>query len=147
MPELIFFRQLRADGGIRTGVSIDGPTELERFESGSSDEDPALLWFIDVRSSGRRLPGDAEGARQWFLSNAAWIKAGLSDFADEISAGIDADVFPLKRPIAGAPTGARSYIVCSAIRRIDGLKLAKVVRGLQRNWETWVDELEPVGAR
>ena len=49
MHELICFRQKRQDGGIRSGIQIDGTTHFHRFDEGTEDFDPSLLWYVDLR--------------------------------------------------------------------------------------------------
>jgi len=41
MPTITFFRQARNDGGVRTGIEVEGQTVLSRFE-GEEADDPAL---------------------------------------------------------------------------------------------------------
>jgi len=62
MPTITFYRQARRDGGIRTGIEIDQNTVLMRFDRGRKESDPALLWCVDVRCSGARLPREPETA-------------------------------------------------------------------------------------
>jgi hypothetical protein len=45
MAMLNFYRQVREDGGIRTGIELNGTTIFERFESGGDDYDLALDSF------------------------------------------------------------------------------------------------------
>ena len=52
MPNLTFYRQKRVDGGVRTGVELDGETVASLFEEGDPERDPALLWFVDLRCEG-----------------------------------------------------------------------------------------------
>ena len=46
---------------------LDEFTVLDRFEEGSADHDPALIWSVDLRCNGSGLPVDADGACRWLL--------------------------------------------------------------------------------
>jgi hypothetical protein len=72
-------------------VAIDDRTVLHLFEPGRDDSDPALLWFVDLRCRGRRLPTEAESARQWLLDQGPIVRAGFAVLADEIRVGLDED--------------------------------------------------------
>jgi len=135
MAKITFYRQARQDGGIRTGVDVDDATALERFEAGSTYDDPALLWYVDVRCQGKSLPNQAEGARKWLISNGALIRQSLKALADEVSTGMDSDVWPLRRPVLHAPRGARIELACSATRRVDGREIAAVLRDIAVRWD------------
>src|SRR4051794_4076762 len=116
MAGLTFFRQARIDGGVRTGVMIGEFTVLHRFEEGSADHDPALIWSVDLRCNGSGLPVDAEGARRWLLEHEGIIRRGFVRFADELQAGVDVDPYPLQwEGFEGTPEGVQMRIVCSAI--------------------------------
>src|SRR5438105_3447 len=98
MPSIHFFRQLRRDGGIRTGVDVEDETVLWRFHPGRhrGDPDPAIEWYVDVRCQGPRLPHDPEGARDWLLKNGRAIHAALEAVAESIPAGVDPSDWPLR---------------------------------------------------
>src|SRR3989442_11133597 len=62
-----FYRQQRADRGIRTGLAYMDMSALEHFEPGQlNDENPALRWSIDIDLENVSLPEPTpEAARQW----------------------------------------------------------------------------------
>ena len=62
MPKLVFYRQKRYDGAIRTGLELDDDPIAEHYEEGSGERDPALLWFVDLRCKGPGIPGDPDDA-------------------------------------------------------------------------------------
>jgi hypothetical protein len=147
MKTINFYTQMRADGGRRTGVEIDGETVLARFEPGTAAEDPALLWFVDVRCSGGRLPDEPEAAREWLIKKAPKIQAGLTLLARDLRAGIDFSA-PTSREIAGVETGIRVKILCSAVRRLTALKIAGALAETGAQWTQVLNQLEvlePVG--
>jgi hypothetical protein len=143
LSAISFYRQARRDGGIRTGVTIDADTVLHRYEGGGNDSDPALVWFVDLRCEGRRLPTEPEAAREWFLSHAQLIKEGLRASAEELQAGIDIGSWPLERPLTG-PRGVRMRVVCSAVRRPEALDIARILQDIADHWEERIKALEEV---
>jgi hypothetical protein len=145
MSAISFYRQARRDGGIRTGITIDADTVLHRYENGGNDSDPALVWFVDVRCEGRRLPTEPEPAREWFLSHAQLIKAALRASAEELRAGIDIGSWPLERSISG-PRGVRMRIVCSAVRRLEALDIARILHDIADHWEERIKALQEADA-
>src|SRR3954451_9524953 len=96
MPDLTFYRQKRVDGGVRTGIDIDGVTVCEDFEEGDEERDPALRWYVDLRCSGDSLPHDADLAREWLLEHEEMIRDGFSRYASQLAAGADRDDYPLQ---------------------------------------------------
>src|SRR5438309_4855135 len=129
MSTITFFRQARQDGGIRTGIDIDFDTVLARFEAGDESADPALLWYVDVRIEGAKLPRSAEAARKWLIEKGPAIRKSLLRTADETSAGMDVSEWPLQRR-ANIGTGVRIKIVCSATRRVEAQQIADVLRDI-----------------
>jgi hypothetical protein len=132
MPTITFFRQARRDGGIRTGIDIDDQTVLSRFD-GPEDDDPTLLWYVDVRCSGPRLPRDAEAARQWLERNAKPIVAALEALADRVPTGLDPSESPLKLS-RRLSNGVSVTVACSAVRRAEARSLPTILRDVAINW-------------
>ena len=142
MTKLIFYEQKRVDNGLRIGIEINGTLAFHRFEEGTGESDPALRWFVDLRCEGSRLPVRPEEARQWFLQQAGLIRESLLSLADRWRAGIEPDILPLTWVIPGTPRGVKMAIVCSALRRVDGLEMSSVLKSLAQNWEKIIDSLE-----
>ncbi len=141
MTTINFYRQVRKDGGKRTGIEINGETVLGRFERGKKPEDSALLWFVDVRCSGGSLPDETEAARQWLLEKTPIIQAALSGIADELRAGIDFSE-PVSRKIPNAGKGITMHIFCSAILRLQALDMAKALAETSSRWADLINNLE-----
>jgi hypothetical protein len=139
MKSLTFYHQKRLDGGIRTGVELDGERILECFEPGSPLEDPKLLWWIDVRCSQKTWPSEPEEVRAWLLENAQRIEGGLSVFAAELGAGIDIN-WPAKH-VVSSRTGLKIEIFCSAMRRVGGREIQAELSNLAKNWQTIIAQL------
>src|SRR5262249_45375163 len=95
MPKISFYQKKRRDGGIRTGIDIDRESVLGCFQSGPEESDPVLLWFVDLRCEGARLPTTPEEARQWLLDHSALIHQAFQKLIAEIRAGIDFNTWPL----------------------------------------------------
>ena len=132
MAELTFYRQERHDGGVRTGLELDGNTLLGNYQEGPPElqDDPmgsALEWYVDVRCQGDLLPTEAEAARNWLLDQKATIEAGLIRFAEAISTGID-DSFPLRwQEFPVTPEGVQLEVVCSAVRRVTAQRFGEIL--------------------
>src|SRR4051794_13461226 len=96
MGKLSFYRQARQDGGIRTAVELNEETVFHSFKKGAKEEDPALLWWVDLRCEGPGLPKDAAGARRWLITHAGLIKDGFGRLAEKLHAGLDVDIYPFQ---------------------------------------------------
>lgn len=101
------------------GVELDGELLLHRFDEGSDESDPGLLWFIDIVCGGVRLPFEAEAVRDWLLEQNQTMSGALSEFCTAIAAGIDANSRPLKKEFPTALPPVKLTISCSAVRRVD----------------------------
>lgn len=146
MATLVFYRQKRRDGGIRTGLEIDERSALHRFFPGNGDSDPILEWFVDVRAEGRRLPKDPEAARQWLSEQSETVRQELLQLAEQLQGGIDLDSWPVRRVITHGPRGIRWTISCSAVRRLEARSIAEVLRDLANNWSRYLKQLRPIEA-
>lgn len=140
MAEVIFYRQMRRDGGVRTAIELSGRTEFHRFVDGDADTDPGLLWYVDVKCSGRLVPAAPELARQWLLANGPAIARELGALAGEVSAGIDPGSWP-KQKTFRIGNGIRGEISCSAVRRVEAKKIGPILRDIARHWTTWIEDL------
>jgi hypothetical protein len=143
MTTITFYRQARRDGGIRTGIEIDGNTLLSRFDEGGSDPDPAIVWYVDVKCRGKSLPKDSEGARRFLISHGATIRRAIASLADEIPAGIDPTAWPVRRETKSKPD-VRIEVACSAVRRLEALKLSDTLRDVASHWSDLVESLAEV---
>lgn len=141
MSEILFFRQARRDGGMRTGIEVDGEPVLHRFDEGKSESDPVLLWFIDVLIDGPQLPVDAEAVRDWLLDHKRPVVEAMSEFAKELEAGVDLDALPVSKQFCDRIPHGKLRLTCSAARRTDARKIAQLVRDLARRWTSVVKRL------
>lgn len=141
MKTINFYRQVRVDGGKRTGIEIDGETVSERFEAGKQPEDSALLWFVDIRCAGDNLPNEAEAAREWLLEKAPAIQTGVREVAHELRAGIDFSA-PISREIPRVGRGFTVQIFCSAMRRLQALEIAEALEEISSQWSEFLNQLE-----
>lgn len=141
MSKIVFFRQSRADGGVRTGLDIDEETILQRFEDGTGEVDPVLTWFVDLRCEGVSLPHETEKAYQWLLAHSTVITDGFLALANVLDLGLDTDVYPLSWDIPNPPAGVRMSIVCSAMRKSSGRRMKSILREVAEHWVEYVDEL------
>jgi hypothetical protein len=132
---------MRNDGGKRTGIEINGETVLGCFEKGKKPPDSALLWFVDIRCSGSRLPTECEAAREWLLDKAPVIQRALRKLANELQVGIDFSK-PVERGIPDIGKGITSSIHCSAIRRLQAGEMANALAETGSHWEALLKSLE-----
>lgn len=137
-----FFYQKRFDGGVRTGLGIDDQMVLHHFVPGDADSDPALLWFVDIRCSGDRLPTDAEAARDWLLHHVPAIQHGLESAAERLEVGVDEES-PLREPFK-LPRPFRGEIIASSVRRLASGELAGELRALAASFELELGHLSPL---
>lgn len=94
MTEIAFFINARQDGGLRTGIDVNGETIWHHFIPGPEDADPALLWWVDVTCKGD-LPSGPDAARQWMLDQSDLIRNALKRAADDIDpARFDVELRP-----------------------------------------------------
>jgi hypothetical protein len=145
MKSLTFYHQKRKDGGVRTGVELDGERVLEQFKPGRGAPDSALEWFVDVRCRGRHIPNDPEAVRRWLLDRGAGIQAHLEQMAADLQAGMDAD-WPLTSELPGTSNAVTIKIVCSAVRRLTGRDIGQVLLQLKRSWGRLIASLPAVPA-
>ena len=76
MSKIVFYRQKRRDRGLHTGVLIEGGTALELEEGVNwKGGDPILLWWVDLRCEGKKLPTRTEPARQRGLNGSIPARA------------------------------------------------------------------------
>jgi hypothetical protein len=143
MSTIVFFRQARIDGGIRTGIDANG-AGLEYYDGGSDDHDPALIWYVDLRAQGDDLPDSPEEARQWLLDNASLVTATYRLLTERLEVGMDPDVWPLQAENAQAPAGVSLVAVCSCMQRVSARQMSKTVLEIAEHWKDYLDRLPQV---
>jgi hypothetical protein len=146
MTKLTYFRQQRVDGGIRTGITIDMEVILHHFQRGKKEADPVVVWSIDVRCAGAKLPEEAETIRQWFLDKAPVVREALTGLAAEMKAGIDFDGWPYLWPVPHPPRGVRMTIACSASRLDVGRRMAELLTETADGLEESLRQLKDLSA-
>lgn len=140
MTEIAFFINARQDGGMRTGIDVDGETIWHHFVPGSEDADPALLWWVDVSCEGD-LPNDPDGVRQWMLEYADLIRNALKQAAGDIEpVGFDVEMRPFWREYASG--NVRVVVVASAVRRLQAREMGAVLQDLSNRWVELLQALE-----
>ena len=144
MSTITFYRQARRDGGVRTGIEIDNDTVLARFERGGQESDPALVWYVDVRLQGKRLPTDPEAARSWLLRHGKSVARILRQMADEVPLGIDPGDWPLRKTGRVDASGVKVTVSCSAMRRVDAQSISNELRDIAQHWDKRVAELPEI---
>lgn len=140
MSSIVFFRQARMDGGIRTGIDVDG-AGWEYYEGGSEEYDPALIWYVDLRAQGDHLPGSLEDARQWLLDQESLVNATYQQLVERLEVGMDPDVWPLKVENVQTFPGSFLAAVCSCMRRISARQMSTTVQEIADGWKEYLRRL------
>jgi hypothetical protein len=147
MNSLTYYRQKRVDGGLRSGIELNGESVGSDFVEGAADRDPGLLWYLDIRCRGRALPKTDGDAIQWFIDYADIIEDALKDASKKFIAGIDADAWPVQIPITALPKGVQGDIVCSSMRRVTGHDLASVLKFTATHWKRLIRQISTSKAK
>jgi hypothetical protein len=140
--KLTFFHQKRKDLRTRTGIEVDDDLLLEKLSPGFDGNDSALLWYVDVRCTGEQpAPTEPPEARALLINMGEPVRSAFLILAEELRAGLDSDVWPIRRRISNLPSGLSGEVVCSAMRRITDGELSHVLRNLAENWPKVLEEL------
>lgn len=142
--KLTFYRQARADGGIRTGIELDEDTIFERFEKGGREADPTLLWYVELRCKGRGLPAEPQEARRWLLDHEKLIVEGFSRCAAEFEAGRDIELYPLIwSKFHDTPKNTEMAIACATKNRPWALSIPRILGDIGSHWRERIEQLQP----
>ena len=137
-----FYHQVRADGGRRTGVAINGSAGVEYFfdPAVEDDFDPALRWYVDLTWELLDPPRTQRATRAWYATKLLEIRQILAEVAHSLEAGIDGGLQPW---VSTVPTpGGPVRVAVAAQRRVDG---ATVAQGIRAALEGDVDALSKAG--
>src|SRR5687767_10291784 len=96
MGYVLYFRNVRRDGGIRIGIEANGERLFHQFIDGPeikdlADENPAINWFIDLFFEGKSVPAQPERIRKWLAKLGPFVRKGLESLAEDLRAGVDED--------------------------------------------------------
>jgi hypothetical protein len=144
MASITFFQQARADGGVRTGIDVDGSTVLESFEEGAEEYDPTLLWYVDLRCKSDSLPKTGAGAQKWLREHSDVIRRGFRSAAEKVQVGFDHSIRPFEYSIPKPPPDAEMRVVVSAVRRMEARSMAGELRRIARQWESLIRDVAPL---
>ena len=69
---MLFFKNVRRDGGVRIGVEMDGERLFHSYVDGPEvesvgDENPALDWYLDIGFEGKAVPSDPDKVKKWLI--------------------------------------------------------------------------------
>jgi hypothetical protein len=143
MPKLVFYRQRRYDGGLRTGVELDDDRVVNVLDPGTNGIDPVLIWYVDLRCEGDGVPDDPERVLDWLQEHGPIIRDGFSRYAGHLRNGYDADIYSLKwADFKNVPQDVSMQIVCSAIRRVDALEIGSHLSEIATNWDAILETLK-----
>ena len=125
MAKLVFFKNVRTDGGVRTGIEVDDHRYFHHFVDGRKPRDSALDWFVDIICEGRAIPKKPGELKAFLLQLGPYIRKGLQELAERLQAGLDEQPIPFSYSVKPAPAGLKVTIKGSAIRRIRAEDIAK----------------------
>ena len=144
MQTITFFRQVRKDGGIRTGVDLGQDTVLSRFDAGAAERDPALVWYVDVRAEGASLPATIEGARQWIVGHESTIRDKLLSMAEVYPAGVDSSEGPMASETTSTGRGRQKVkltVYTAVNRREEATRMPTILRDIAAHLSVYVGGL------
>jgi hypothetical protein len=141
MDKLIFFTNVRADGGVRTGIELNDQTIFHQFIQGPRPTDPALDWFVDIVCESKNIPSDPPHAKSWLLVLAPVINQGLRELVGRFQLGLDEPSYPFSHRVKKAPAGTRITIKGSALRRIRATEIGGFLAQVLDAWEDSVSRL------
>ena len=133
MSRFTLYRQLRNDGGLRTGLEMEDCPIWETTQPGPVEDDPALRWYVDLRGEGDGVPTDRESVREWLAAHVTIFAATLVQLAERFETGIDFGGWPVAFEVPGLPDDAAVSVVIHAARRVDALEIAAVLSELARS--------------
>jgi len=136
MSTIWYYKNVRYDGGIRTGLDVNDERAFQSFVPGEEAEDASLEWFVDVMCVSEILPSEHEAARRWMLEDVSAICDGLEGVAERLSVGLDELSMPFVRSWSDSSSGVNFRIRCSAIRRLPGLDIAARIREVAKGLES-----------
>lgn len=144
MSSFTVYKQTRVDGGIRTGVDLDGAECFQDYVPGAGEEDPAILWYLDVRGRGAGVPSDPDQLWQWLLDSEPAIQQACQRAAEQLSAGVDGDGWPFRLRFPNLMTDVDVEIVGSALRRVEGTEMGRFILEFASDWSPMLTRLASV---
>lgn len=142
MHSIKFYRQARYDGGVRSGIGVDGTLVMHHFAPGHEDDDPALRWFVDLIFESDTLPSEAEAARDLLLRQSTFAQHVLRDTAEHLALGIDDEEWPYTVQFKDEPSGITCRLTTSGVRSLADDELAANLAETADNWRTHLNRLE-----
>ena len=144
MTKINFYRQARNDGGIRSGIDVDGEAAFSLYEPGGGDLDPSLQWYVDIEWSGASLPQEPEGVRALLLAQEPVVRDACAALADRLAVGIDAEAAPFNQIFDPQLPGVQAGIFCSAARRVSGRQMKANLLVVGESWPRLLRRLEAI---
>ncbi len=85
MSEILFYRQERRDGRIRTGLEISGNLVLMDYMTEGSNSDPSIIWYVDILFTTDSPIDSRENARMFLNDKAVEVSITLQALAERVS--------------------------------------------------------------
>ena len=144
MTRIVFYRHERADGGLRTGIEVNGDGLFECFREGAAEHDPALLWYIDLEFEGDTLPHSSDAVREWLVDHSADVRRTIDSLSAEIAAGFDPELRPFRRAMQNWSGGVTLTVTVSAVDRIAARGMSQKLSEIAKGWNDALISLEPL---
>lgn len=149
MTEITFYRQKRRDGSVRSGLELDGETQLGLIQgvtNESEDDDFSMVldWFLDLTI---QVPdviehSDPQKARLELLKLQTAIQDGLDRLVQAMGAGLDHEIPFRWSDFNLLPEGYHATFLCRAANRTMGRELSQEVQQFALRWKNDLAELK-----
>lgn len=144
MSRILFYKNVRRDGAVRTGIASGEEALYHRFTKGKGDPDPALAWYVDVEITGKRVPKEGRKVKKLLLEMKPIITRALDELTERVEVGWEDQQQPFAHRIHDAVSGMDVSIKGSALRRLRSTDIAKNLLHLKNNWENEIRKMPPV---
>jgi len=142
-----FYSHVRADGGRRCGLNVDGFTALEAYVPSDDEDayDPVLRWFCDVRTTSFTAISDPTLAKQWLKQHEADLKAAILNAAEQLKVGLDNDSLDWNFPFAVESGSFKQVyeVVVGGQNRFIRRDFGRLLNGVVADWELFLPIMEP----
>lgn len=139
MPQLLYYKQTMADGGIRYGVSVNFTPLLHWQREGKGNKNATMNWHVDVNCAGTSIPTEPEEVRSWLLAHSNFLKNGLAQAAQILKKGIKD--WPLIHDISPPSPAVYAFIMVSPLEKMKAKDLAKVLEEMKNELERILEQM------
>ncbi|MCI0682748.1 MAG: hypothetical protein L0Y71_11665 [Gemmataceae bacterium] len=148
MDKALYFKNVRQDGGVHVGFSVNDVMLYEDYRVNDEAPDPALIWYVDIECESSGVPRSPEEIRRWFAGRAGQIDQVFGELIAKMEIGVDADLVPFRveRKFEDSFGGVVVRVSGSAMRRVRVPEVASYLQQTRDSWLQQLEELPPVAA-